>query len=189
MRAFIAIAALAVALPLAACTNTRTTADDDMEDMDMGDMDMDSRNKGGAASRAGMFDASYSMAVGDMPGTRGGGMGGTLTGTLSGDDLVLDDGSYVDVYGVNLNAGDQITVDLNATAFDPYLVILTPDGQGFENDDWEGSRTHSRIAMSAAQAGPYAILVTSYAPGSTGGYEVAVEAPAEVVVVPPESLK
>jgi hypothetical protein len=172
MRASLAIAALAVALPLAAC-GTSSSAD--------------SRKM--ATSRSAMFDAAYSAAVGETPGTRGGAQGGTLPGTLAAGDLLLDDGSYVDVYGVNLNAGDQLSVDLNSAAFDPYLVILTPDGQGFENDDWEGSRSHSRIAISAGQTGPYAILVTSYLPGATGAYEVAVQAPAEVVVVPPEALK
>jgi hypothetical protein len=172
MRATTALVALALILPLAACSNSRDA--------------MGSRNKD-AVSRS--FDASYSAAVGDTPGTRGGAMGGTLSGTLAMGDLQLDDGSYVDVYGVNLNAGDMLTVDMTSMEFDTYLVILAPDGQGFENDDFNGDLTHSRLSMPAGQTGPYAILATSYEPGATGNYSVSVEAPAEVVVVPPESLR
>ena len=175
MRPSLALAALALTLPLAACTNTRTAAD---------------ASEKGATSRAAQFDATaYTGAVAETPGTRGGGAGGTLSGTLAAGDLQLDDGSYADVYGVNLNAGDRLTVDLNSTAFDPYLAILTPDGQGHENDDWEGDRTHSRIAVTASQSGAYAIITTSFVPGATGNYTVTVEAPSEVVVVPAEALQ
>lgn len=176
MRSSLAIAALVVALPLAACSNTRTTAE------------AGTRAKGATRS----FDvdaASYTEAVADTPGTRGGGMGGQLTGDLAAGDLQLDDGSYVDVYGIQLPAGATLTVDLNSAAFDPYLVVLTPDGQGYENDDWENDRTHSRIQITANQPGPYAILTTSYLPGATGAYTVSVDAPGELVVIPPEALQ
>jgi hypothetical protein len=177
MRSSLAIAALVVALPLAACSSTRTTTD------------AGTRAKG-AASRAASFDAAtYTGVVAETPGTRSGAMGGTLTGDLAPGDLQLDDGSYVDVYGIQLPAGATLTVDMNSTAFDPYLVVLTPDNQGYENDDWNGDRTHSRIQITANQPGPYAILTTSYAPGATGSYTVTVDAPGEVVVIPPEALK
>jgi hypothetical protein len=180
MRASIAIAALAVALPLAACSSTRTSTDG---------ADTGGRGKS-ATSRSAMFNAAtYTGAVAETPGTRGGGMGGTVSGTLAQGDLLLQDGSFVDVYGIQLNAGDQLTVDMNTTAFDPYLVVLTPDNQGFENDDFNGDRTHSRITITAGMAGPYAILATSYLPGATGNYTVTVDAPGEVVVIPPEALQ
>jgi hypothetical protein len=180
MRASIAIAALAVALPLAACSSSRTSTNG---------TDASGRGKG-ATSRSAMFDAaSFTGAVAETPGTRGGGMGGTVSGTLAQGDLLLDDGSFVDVYGIQLPAGTQLTVDMNSATFDPYLAILTPDNQAFENDDWEGDRTHSRISITTTMAGPYAILATSYSPGATGNYTVTVDAPGEVVVIPPEALQ
>ncbi len=176
MRASLTLAALVLAL--AACSNSRST----MDDMD---------KPAGTTARAGMFDASYSQAVGARPGSRGGSTrGGDASGQLSSDDVVLDDGSYVDVYGVELSAGDQLTVDMMSSGFDTYLVVLGPrEGNAFENDDFEGSTAHSRLSMTASEPGAYAILATSFMPGATGAYTLTVEAPAELVTVPASDLK
>lgn len=96
--------------------------------------------------------------------------GDTFTGNLAAGDEQLQSGEYQDSYTFTANAGDQITVDLTSTQFDPYLILIPPVGDQMDNDDWEGSLSHSRIETTASSSGTYEVLVTSFAPGETGSY-------------------
>ena len=96
--------------------------------------------------------------------------GDTFTGNLAAGDEQLQSGEYQDSYTFTANAGDQITVDLTSTQFDPYLILIPPVGDQMDNDDWEGSLSHSRIETTASSSGTYEVLVTSFAPGEMGSY-------------------
>ena len=48
--------------------------------------------------------------------------------------------------------------------------------QQFDNDDYEGDSTHSRLAIDLEETGTYLVTVTSYAKRETGGYTVAIDA-------------
>ncbi len=101
-------------------------------------------------------------------------VGEPLTGTLGAGDDQLATGEFVDWVPMQLQAGRELTVDLASTEFDPYLVVMTPSGSRFENDDAEdGSGTrNSRIRRRLEEGGTYQIGVTSYQPGETGRYEL-----------------
>ncbi|HLT45704.1 MAG TPA: hypothetical protein VK002_00620 [Rubricoccaceae bacterium] len=97
----------------------------------------------------------------------------TERGTLAAGDGTLRSGEYTDRYGFVGRAGERVVVDLRSTAFDPYLILQMPGGtQQLDNDDWEGSTAHARIEHTLPADGVYRVLVTSYAVGETGAYEL-----------------
>ncbi|PAP75052.1 hypothetical protein [Rubrivirga marina] len=98
----------------------------------------------------------------------------TFDGRLESGDPTLASGEYFDAYDVDVEAGHLVQVDLVSTAFDPYLLVVRPDGGAWENDDYEGSRTRSYIEEVAPESGVYRVVVTSYAPAETGAYRATV---------------
>jgi hypothetical protein len=96
--------------------------------------------------------------------------GGTTSGALESSDGRLEDGEYRDLYVFNGSAGETVRIDMNSSAFDPYLGLISPSGETVENDDHEGSTSHSRIQMALEESGRYRVVATSYAADNTGQY-------------------
>ena len=95
-------------------------------------------------------------------------------GRLAAGDATLQSGEYVDEYRVEGRAGEPLVLDLRATGFDPYLILKMPDGGQLDNDDHEGDRTRSLISTTLPADGTYRVLVTSYAVGETGTYDLTI---------------
>ena len=93
-------------------------------------------------------------------------------GTLMAGDEQLTSGEYYDTYSFPVQAGQTIIVDLVSDEVDPYIILKAPDDEQYENDDYEGSTTHSRVVETATVSGNWDILVTTYEPGETGAYLV-----------------
>ena len=69
-----------------------------------------------------------------------------------------------------------LTVNVEADGFDPYLIVLLPDGERTEIDDSEQSNTTSvQTVVRATSSGTHDIVVTSYEPGESGSYQVTYE--------------
>ncbi len=96
-------------------------------------------------------------------------------GTLAEGDQTLRNGEFVDRYTFNVTAGQQVTVDLNSTDFDTYLIVVPPSADQIDNDDYEGSTSRSLVTFTAAATGEMRVSVTSYAQGETGDYALTVE--------------
>lgn len=86
-----------------------------------------------------------------------------------GDDLVPS-GEYLDVFEIEVRAGQRIIVDLRSEDFDTLLRVLPPDGVAEENDDYGEDIGHSHIEMLALMDGTYSIHVTSFGPDMSGSY-------------------
>jgi hypothetical protein len=93
----------------------------------------------------------------------------TYDGKLESKDESLS-GTYLDVYQVEVQAGQRIIVDLRSDDFDTLLRVLDPDGTGEENDDFGLETGHSHIEVMALKDGTYSIQATSFKPLSTGAY-------------------
>jgi hypothetical protein len=93
-------------------------------------------------------------------------------GRLEPGDGTLASGEYSDAYAVEGRQGQTLVLDLRATAFDPYLILAMPGGEQLDNDDFEGDQTRSRIETTLPETGTYRVVVTSYAVGETGAYEL-----------------
>lgn len=125
---------------------------------------------------------AYELRIGSGGGT-GGGTGGTttpsggtsptqdLTGALSADDRQLND-KYADLHTVTFTPGSPVSIRVESTEFDTYLIVNTPSGQQLDNDDIVSGNTNSQIDIPSAEAGEYQLIITSYANGETGAYTV-----------------
>ena len=116
---------------------------------------------------------------------------GQVNGTLGSGDCRLPDNSPVDVYSFTASAGQQVSVEMNSTALDSFLFLLSTDGftELARNDDGlngggdANSQRGARIpAPSTGQgaglatlpaAGTYYILAKPFAPEQSGGYALA----------------
>ncbi len=84
----------------------------------------------------------------------------TRTGTYSDDYLLT-----------GLNAGQQVLVNLDSTAFDTYLQLVNADtGAVVTYDDDSGSGLNSQLNFTAPDGIDYILRATSYGTGITGNY-------------------
>ena len=95
-------------------------------------------------------------------------------GKLENGDTTLNSGEYVDHYTFAGTAGEQVVVDLRSTEFDPYLIVKTPGGEQFDNDDHEGSGERSQLVLTLEETGEFRVLVTSYKAGESGAYALTI---------------
>lgn len=95
-------------------------------------------------------------------------------GELREGDEALDSGELVDHYRMQFAPGAPVSVRLESSAFDPYLIVHTPSGQQNDNDDFEPGQLASGFDIAAAEAGEYVVSATSYRPGETGDYVLTV---------------
>ncbi|MEE2897416.1 MAG: PPC domain-containing protein, partial [Gemmatimonadota bacterium] len=96
------------------------------------------------------------------------------TGSLAPGDETLGSGEYVDDYYFTGSAGEEVIIDLRAVDFDPYLLIVAPDDEQEENDDYEGDVSRSLVRFTLPMSGEYRVAVTSYAPDETGRYDLSI---------------
>ncbi len=102
----------------------------------------------------------------------------TVNGSLAGTDCVAGEAGeayYTDVYKFSGTAGQQISIEMNSTTVDPYLVLFSPSGAGNVIDDDGGDATNARIpaesgTLTLTETGVYTILSSTAAAGQTGSY-------------------
>lgn len=94
----------------------------------------------------------------------------TPTGTLEASDAAFSGGEYFDRYEVDVQIGQTLVADLQSDVFNPYVVVRSPSGQEWANDDFEGSRTLSRLEIDALESGTWEVIATSYAAKEVGAY-------------------
>lgn len=93
----------------------------------------------------------------------------TYRGELESTDDLLS-GAFLDVYEVEVKAGQRIIVDLRSDEFDTLLRVLDPEEEGEESDDFGYDTGHSHIEMLTLKDGTFSIYVTSFAAYSSGAY-------------------
>lgn len=98
--------------------------------------------------------------------------GRAATGTLADGDLTLPTGEFQDVYALDVEAGQMITVELASTEFDPYVAVVLLDGSVVQNDDWQSRSDLARVEVQAPETGRYRVFATSYRVGATGAYSL-----------------
>lgn len=116
--------------------------------------------------RAGVLSAMISLAAAVPAAAQ------DFEGTLQPGDSTLVSGEYADTYLVTVSAGETITVDMRSGEFDPYLILRSPAGEQWDNDDYEGDLSHSRIELKTTIGGTWEVTATSYSPGDRGAYTI-----------------
>ncbi|MBU6405780.1 MAG: caspase family protein [Alphaproteobacteria bacterium] len=93
-----------------------------------------------------------------------------VSGRLAQGDARLRSGEFMDTYRFEGRRGQRATITLTSSEFDPYLMMVQPDGRQIENDDSGDGSLNSQIVQVLPEDGVYEVTVTSYQPGETGGY-------------------
>lgn len=103
-------------------------------------------------------------------------VGRTVGGDLAGGDEQLESGEFIDTWTLRGRRGQQLDIQLTASDFDPYLMVRGPDDFSDENDDDAGveDSRDSRLLVTLPADGDYQISATSYEPGESGAYRLAV---------------
>ncbi|MGB3294269.1 MAG: hypothetical protein WBB01_14875 [Phormidesmis sp.] len=97
-------------------------------------------------------------------------------GTLSATDAVLEDGSRYDQYRFLGTRGQQVIIYLESQDFDPYLILLDPQGRRiYENDDISRSDRNARLIVTLPSTGTYTAVANSYEAGKNGRYFIRIE--------------
>ncbi|MGA1740546.1 MAG: pre-peptidase C-terminal domain-containing protein [Pseudohongiellaceae bacterium] len=94
--------------------------------------------------------------------------------SLSATDNVEEDGAYSDSYIFDANSGDEAIIDLRSEGFDSYLRLISPSGEVFTNDDYEGDTSRSLISQTLNESGTYTVIVTSFFESETGDYALGI---------------
>ena len=100
--------------------------------------------------------------------------GSVMDGELTASDAESADGSFVQVWGLELSRGQSATVDLRSSDFDAYLMIVGPGLEGVMSDDDGAGGCDSRITFTAPASGVYKLVVNTIAAGSTGKFSLGV---------------
>lgn len=100
-------------------------------------------------------------------------VGESEAGSLSTTDPSSIFGSYFDLYGLQLTTGQQVTIDLQSTEIDSYLVVYDEDGGHIAENDDANETTDASLTLDL-EPGCYRIEVTSFGPEETGAYTLTV---------------
>lgn len=96
--------------------------------------------------------------------------GQTHSGDLASGDATRDGGQYVDTYEFQGAESQRVTVTMRGDSFDTYLIVESPSGQQFVNDDFEPST--SQLDLLVGEAGTWQVMASSYGGGESGSYQV-----------------
>jgi serine protease Do len=96
------------------------------------------------------------------------------TGTLNAGDPVLEDGSYAEVWEIDGEQGETITIRLESESFDSFLYVTGPELGGVITDDDGGGDLHSHLVFTFPATGAYRIIASSVESGTSGGYTLTV---------------
>lgn len=92
------------------------------------------------------------------------------TGSLDSGDPTFSDGKSYDEYSIDVRAGQEVIAILTAVDFDPYLILVAPSGERFENDDYAESSDVALVEEIPSEGSTWRVQVTSYESGESGAY-------------------
>ena len=96
-----------------------------------------------------------------------------INDTLTKADIPTGVGGFAKDYVVNLEAGDQITVDATSEEFDTLVTLMDSNGLVVnENDDGPDGSTNSLLFARINESGKYTVRIRSYAGDGEGPFSV-----------------
>jgi len=151
-------------------------------------------SKGGPTTMSPLHHECPGVPPDQMPHVQEIACGSSVTDELTSTGscrISQEDGfSYVDFYGFNGTAGQEVTINLTAL-FDTYLFLQEPSGMVASFDDDGGEGTNSRIVFTLNSSGTWYIAANSYAANTFGAYNLSLAcsgggggAPGPAAVVP-----
>ncbi len=99
------------------------------------------------------------------------GVGDEVRGELTFSDSVSWDDTYIQAWDLQMQGGQEATVDLLSDDFDAYLMILG-SGLPLRSDDDGAGACDARITFTAPETGAYRVLVNTILGESTGQFRL-----------------
>ena len=94
-----------------------------------------------------------------------------INGTLNeNSELFEDDGSYFQWHTFTGKAGEVITIELNSSEFDAYLILMDPQFKGIAKNDNRGKVSNAKITITLPTTGTYTVIVKAFEKGQQGSY-------------------
>lgn len=105
-----------------------------------------------------------------------------ITDTLSDNDIPTGFGGFARDYVVNLQAGDQVTIDVTSDEFDTLVSLMDDNGITIsENDDGPDGTTNSLLFARITDSGEYTVRVRAYAGQGSGNFQLKLARLREIV--------
>ncbi|PZO40430.1 MAG: peptidase [Shackletoniella antarctica] len=90
---------------------------------------------------------------------------------LSDRDIPTGAGGFARDYTVNLEADDQVAIDVISDEFDTLVILMNKDGVTVgENDDGPDGTTNSLLFARISESGTYTVRVRAYSGQGTGSF-------------------
>ncbi|WP_331711739.1 PPC domain-containing protein [Phormidesmis priestleyi] len=87
---------------------------------------------------------------------------------LSENDIPTGQGNFARDYSIQLQSGDQVSIDLSSDNFDTIVTLMTAKGETVaENDDGPDGTTNSLLFTRITKSGNYVVRVKAF--GETPG--------------------
>ena len=94
----------------------------------------------------------------------------TAASLEEGDEIISD--KLRDVYQIEGEAGQEITISMESEEFDTYLELENAIGENIAQDDDGGDGRNSSLSMVLPEAGTYKIIATTFGEGQSGSYSL-----------------
>ncbi len=89
-------------------------------------------------------------------------LGTEVRGSLRDSDPLLFNDRLGQGWMIELQAGQEVVIELDSDPFDPVLYVASPDGSQTWSDDDGGEGTNSLVRLTAETSGAYKIVVSAY---------------------------
>lgn len=100
---------------------------------------------------------------------------GNIADTLSAKDIPTGQGGFARDYLIELQANDQMTIDVTSDSFDSIVSLIAPDGLTIaENDDGPDGSTNSLLFTRITSPGTYIIRVRAFGETGAGAFNLKV---------------
>lgn len=99
--------------------------------------------------------------------------GKEVSDRLTESDIPTGQGGFARDYQIQLQAGDQIAIDLASDAFDSIVTLMTPQGATVaENDDGPDGTTNSLLFTRITKTGNYIVRVKAFGETTGGAFRL-----------------
>lgn len=94
-----------------------------------------------------------------------------FSGVLEETDSVHEGTRRYDSYSITVEAMQQVTVRMTSEEFDTYLIVRSPGGTTYSNDDHDGTSV-SQVDFVASEGGQWEILASAFTMDLGGAYTI-----------------
>ncbi|XWK87273.1 MAG: PPC domain-containing protein [Phormidium sp.] len=99
---------------------------------------------------------------------------GEVSDSLSEKDIPTGQGGFARDYSIELNAGDNIAIDLSSDNFDTIVTLMRNGVTVVENDDGPDGTTNSLLFTRIKDSGSYIVRVRAFGETAGGSFKLSV---------------